>query len=667
MSTIRNQASLTRRDWLTRTASIGAATALSPRLASGGLFTAGSAAETVIYLAPQGNDTWSGRLPVPNGDRTDGPVASLHQAVRRAREAGADQDRRIVVADGEYLLSEAVDLGRQDSGLVIEAAEGAAPSFYGGRALGEWKPDGDRFWAAEVPDARDRQWDFRMLMVNDRLCPRARLPEEGRFQHTTTFPVPWMSTTGGGWQRKPTEEELTTLQYKPEDLGDWLDVNNAEVTVFHMWDESVVGVAEHDAENHRLVFSNPCGHPPGAFGVQDYVVWNVREGMTQPGQWYLDRTAGKVVYWPLPGEEMTRAKAMAPTVESILRLQGTGEEPVRKVTVRGLGFSVTNTPLRAGGFGAGHFRGAVELNHAERCALEGLDVRNVAGQGVRAWSLRGDCRIEDCHIHDVGACGIRLNGSCLVRNNHIHDVGRIYPSAIALWGGGREGHVCRIEHNTVHDTPYTAIACGGDDHRIERNRIYRAMQVLHDGAGIYITFCKRIELRGNYIHDIIDTGGYGASAYYLDEQAEDCLVEGNLSLRVARPSHNHMARKNTIRGNVFVCEGDATMTFPRCEDYLLEKNVVVAEGAIRITRPEAIAAARDNILHSRTGTVEGAELDDYRTVDTQALEPSIRWTLVDPRLALDETGRVSFSPDGPAASLGWTELDVTTAGRAGSQ
>ena len=57
---------------------------------------------------------------------------------------------------------------------------------------------------------------------------------------------------------------------------------------------------------------------------------------------------------------------------------------------------------------------------------------------------------------------------------------------------------------------------------------------------------KRVVLRGNYIHDIVDMGGYGASAYYLDEQAEDCLVEGNLSVRVARPSHNHMARKNTL-------------------------------------------------------------------------------------------------------------------------
>ena len=41
-----------------------------------------------------------------------------------------------------------------------------------------------------------------------------------------------------GWQRKPTDEELTTMKYKPEDLGPWLDANNAEVVVHHMWTES---------------------------------------------------------------------------------------------------------------------------------------------------------------------------------------------------------------------------------------------------------------------------------------------------------------------------------------------------------------------------------------------------------------------------------------------
>lgn len=128
-------------------------------------------------------------------------------------------------------------------------------------------------------------------------------------------------------------------------------MNNAELTVYHMWDESVVGLAGIDTDKQLLTFSTPAGHPPGAFGVKKYVVWNVRQGMTQPGQWYLDRAAGKVVYWPLPGEDMNTVETVAPTIESILRIRGQGGKPVCNVTIRGLTVAVTNTPLVAGGFG----------------------------------------------------------------------------------------------------------------------------------------------------------------------------------------------------------------------------------------------------------------------------------------------------------------------------
>jgi hypothetical protein len=629
--------------------------------ALGELGAAELATEGTIFVSPLGKDTWTGRLEQPAPDGRDGPVASLAQAVALSRRVEAGRPRRIVLAAGTYWLDEPIDLGPDDSGLSIEAAKDGKAIVYGGRRVTGWHRDGETFWAAALPRSGQRPWDFRMVVVDGRMGSRARLPKEGTFTHQSEFNVPWMSTTGGGWKRKPTDEELRTMTYRPDDLGPWLDVANAEVTVYHMWDESVVGVAQHDLARHTLRFSTPCGHPPGAFGVKKYVVWNVREGMKEPGQWYLDRSAGNLVYWPLPGQDMTRVEVLAPTVESIVRIHGQAGRPVRDVTVRGLVLSVTNTPLVAGGFGAGKFAGAIEVAHAEHCTLAGLEIANVAGQGVRALNVKG-FSIEGCHVHDTGACGLKFSGECLVRNNRVHHVGRIYPSAIAVWGDGRGGRACRIEHNTVHDTPYTAIACGGEDHRIESNRISRAMQVLHDGAGIYITFCKRIVLRGNSIDDIVDTGGYGASAYYLDEQAEDCLVEGNLSVRVARPSHNHMARNNTLRGNVFVCDGDATLTFPRSSGYRVEKNILVAKGSIRITRPEAITQAKDNVVFSGVGKVEGVRLEDYRQAGTATLSAGAGWLLVDPQLATYESGRVEFAPSGPAARIGLPTLDVRDAG-----
>jgi hypothetical protein len=132
----------------------------------------------------------------------------------------------------------------------------------GGRRIDGWQKDGDRFWAAAVPEAKGRTWDFRMLVVNGRFCPRARVPADGHFTHLSRFDVPWMSTTGGGWKRKPTTEELTAMAYRPEDLEPWLDPINAEVTVYHMWDESVAGVKAIDTQTHTLTFTNPLGQGP---------------------------------------------------------------------------------------------------------------------------------------------------------------------------------------------------------------------------------------------------------------------------------------------------------------------------------------------------------------------------------------------------------------------
>jgi hypothetical protein len=628
--------------------SLAAARADAPELAKSGLW----------FVAPNGNDSWSGREPTPNSDRTDGPFATVHAACKTAQKLGMGKPRKIMLQQGYYFFDEPLVLTDKDAGLTIESAPGAKAVLHGGKKITIWKTDGQKFYSVTLPGVKEKTWDFRCLVVNGRFCPRARLPEKGFFEHLSSFNVPWMTSTGGGWKRKPTNEELTTLKYRPEDLGPWLDTNNAEIAVYHMWDESLVGVSAIDTESHTLTFSTPSGHPPGAFGVKKYIVWNVREGMTQPGQWYLDRTLGKLVYWPLPGEDMNEADIVAPTIETIIQIKGTRDNPARNITIRGLTLSVTTTPLKAGGFGAGRFEGAVSLVSAEDCRLVDLEIVNVGGQGVKA-SGQG-LSIERCHVHHTGACGIRFHGTAAnISNNRIHDVGLTYPSAIALQGGGNDA---LISHNEVHDTPYTAINCGGQNNHIENNLIYRAMQQLHDGAGIYCFAGNGLVLRGNFIRDIIDTGGYGASAYYLDERSENCLVEGNLSIGVVRPSHNHMAKNNTIRNNVFISNEDARLTFPRSSNYILENNIIQAKGKIIFEGPDAIITLRNNVLFSATGQVECQKLERYSRAGSYPLKPENGNLFADPLLVEFAKGRVKVAGDSPVAKLDIKLIDVSGAG-----
>ena len=63
-----------------------------------------TAAQGVVFLhvAPDGNDSWSGRLAAPNAARTDGPLAAIRQA--------RDQLRKLKAAGGFHSRSECISM-----------------------------------------------------------------------------------------------------------------------------------------------------------------------------------------------------------------------------------------------------------------------------------------------------------------------------------------------------------------------------------------------------------------------------------------------------------------------------------------------------------------------------------------------------------------------------
>ncbi len=482
----------------------------------------------------------------------------------------------IRLRSGTYRVRAPIVLDPSHAGLTLEAAPGARPVVSGAVPLPAWKVQGS-LWSTSVPP-EVAAGGARLLLLNGSQRARSRWPLQGEFVHQTTFDVPWMSTTGGGWKRPPTHEELTTMAAKPGDLPNDLDVASAEVTIFHMWDESCVGLASREGD--RLRFATESGHPPGAFGVQKYVLWNVRAGLATPGTWFLDREKRELLYHPRAGEKPAQTKAEVALPEVLLDISGTSEKPVAGITVQGISFTGANTPLKAAGFGATLYPGALRATHAPGLALRRVRVYQTAGWGIHVVATPKGL-VEECVVQDLGAGGIRAEGDdVVVKGNVVRRIGTLFPSGIGLnFYGAR----ARIEGNLIEDTGYSGIVGGGDGARVEANLIQKVMRVLHDGAGIYIGFQPRVTLRNNVVRDIVDTGGYGASSYYLDEQSVGCVVEGNLSVNVARPMQNHMARGNAWRDNVFVATGNMIASFARCEGYTVERNVFLSPGQIEVS------------------------------------------------------------------------------------
>ena len=211
-------------------------------------------------------------------------------------------------------------------------------------------------------------------------------------------------------------------------------------------------------------------------------------------------------------------------------------------------------------------------------------------------------RILCCDVHHVGARGVGLGGDDnLMERTRICHVGLMFPAASVA---GVSGNRTTVRGCELFDGPYSGIIGGGTDLIFENNLIHHVMRVLHDGAAIYGNMTRGV-MRGNVARDITPNGkGFGASAYYYDEGATDCVVERNVAIGVARPVHHHMTRNTQVRDNVFVSDGDMSISFQNSIGATFERNTCVLNGKFNVGFPEAVRSWTGNRVYR---TLPGGE------------------------------------------------------------
>jgi hypothetical protein len=588
----------------------------------------------VFFVATNGNDQWSGRLPAPSRKGTDGPFATLPcalKAVREARQQGATESRQpatIFICGGTYFVEAPIVLTPEDSNLLLTACPGTTPVLSGGRPITGWKEvtvEGKKLWAADIPDARDGQWLFRELWVNGRRATRARHPNHGYFA------IAEMPDKAAEWT-----QGQSRFRFREGDLKAWGTVTNAEVLAMTRWVESrlpVVGVAEKErmvSFSKRSVFELAPGdlyYAEGAF-----------EFLDEPGEWYLDPTAGRLYYLPRPEEQLAEIHAVAPRLVQVLRLEGRPEagQFVERVTLLGLTLAHTewyfppgfnrgkNKPdispepqPEIGGFGqaAVGVPGAVWGDGVRDCAFEDCRFANLGNYGLE---LARGCqanRIVRCEFADLGAGGVKL-GETRIRNQaaeqtrdndvsdcHIHDGGRMFASAIGIWIGQSPGN--RLLHNHIHDFYYTGISIGWTwgygpalamSNTVALNHVHHIGvksdgdgPILSDMGGIY-TLGKQpgTTIRNNLWHDIAGLR-YGGWGIYFDEGSSGILAESNIVYRTTHGGfHQHYGETNVVSNNIFAFARDQQIQRSRNE-------------------PHQSFAFVTNIVYFETGNLLGSE------------------------------------------------------------
>jgi len=149
-------------------------------------------AEEALYVAPAGNDAWSGTLSEANAAHSDGPLATLDQARRvvRARIAkGPTSPITVQIRGGEYELDKTVVFGPEDSGtlkcpITYCAYPGEKPVFTGGKRLTDWKPCTNdpeglppaakgKLWTCDIPVELKGSWRITTLYDGLTMLPRA--------------------------------------------------------------------------------------------------------------------------------------------------------------------------------------------------------------------------------------------------------------------------------------------------------------------------------------------------------------------------------------------------------------------------------------------------------------------------------------------------------------
>ena len=517
-----------------------------------------------LFVANDGNDTWSGRISASNADATDGPFATLERArdeIRNIKQLGEIPEGGVTVElrGGVYQREQPFELSEEDSGnenapVMYRAQQGEEVRLLGGKVVVGFEPVTDPAISERLsPEARDNvlQADLGTLGISDfgevkggglefffedKPMTLARWPNEGFVRIVDLVggdPVDVRGTKG---------DKIGKFMYEGDRPKRWGEENDVWVHGYWFWDWSD---QRHKVESidagRRIISVVPPYHGYGYRKGQWFYGLNILAELDVPGEWYLDREAGILYFWPPAPIE--QGQPTVSVVDTLVKM-----ENVAYVTFCGMTFEAARGT-------------AITISGGTHNRIVGCTLRNLGSWAV---NISGGSHngVVGCDIYETGNGGITLSGGerkalspagHYAENNHIHHYGRwnrMYQSAISMSGVGN-----RASHNLIHNAPHMAIGFSGNDHLIEFNEIHSVCYESNDAGAMYSGrdwTMRGTIIRHNFLHHISGFEGRGCVGVYLDDMLCGTTIYGNLFYKVTRAAFIGGGRDCIVENNIFV-------------------------------------------------------------------------------------------------------------------
>jgi uncharacterized protein YjdB len=299
---------------------------------------------------------------------------------------------------------------------------------------------------------------------------------------------------------------------------------------------------------------------------------NLLEEIDMPGEYYIDRQAGKLYF--LPNAEFTAAN---PTIEVTML-----KTPmINALNASYIDFS--ELVMEDGRDSAAVIMGGSHVR------ILNSEIRNFTNSGVLVNTqsrfyyndFQGvpgtDHAIVSTHIHHIGGTAVTMTGgdkttlqpgNNVVENSHIHDFAyyhKAYNPGVLLSGVGN-----RMAHNELHDAPHPGVLIFGNDHVAEYNNIYDVCKTFSDLGAIYMNAGETPQQRGtvirrNYFHNIGESKA-GVEGVYPDNFTMGLQIDENIFYKMGNSAIKNNGGAHILsRNNIFV---DSKVPYDYADIYL---------------------------------------------------------------------------------------------------